>query len=74
MKIVFWRKVAAMVCAAGVLALAAACGGSGGGAEETAFPTVSPRESAAAAELRALVARADTATFQATYDATIDGV
>lgn len=62
-----------MTCAASLLAFGAACGGSGEASEAAVSPTPSPQQSAAAAELRTLVAQADRRTFQATYDATIEG-
>jgi len=66
-----YSKKTSLAFVGAVVMVMAACGGSGD--SDGAAPTPSEPASAAATELRALVAKADARTFQATYDATITG-
>lgn len=70
MSVRFRWGIAALGAAGIVLA---ACGGSGEADTPAPSPTHEPAGSAAATELRALVAKAEQQTFQATYDAQVAG-
>ena len=69
------RWFAGTAAAALLVVVGVACGGSNGNGEATQTSTPSPTEMAApdAAALRALLARTEGRTFQATYDAVLTG-